>query len=130
MSNLVGTSYSPNYTSGVILNDGRILRYIANFGGSGIYIWIFADINGLKGPNKVGKDIFVLETNKDSNYYPVFVGSRLQRAKLISKGIDVQSDTDTNNMGCNKSSKGIFVGWLCGALIQQDGWKIKDDYPW
>lgn len=27
---------------------------------------------------------------------------------------------------CNKNSSGDY----CGALIQMDGWEIKDDYPW
>ena len=31
--------------------------------------------------------------------------------------------------GCNITA-GNVAGRYCGALIQHDGWKISDDYPW
>ena len=30
--------------------------------------------------------------------------------------------------GCNNTV--YRAGVMCGALIQRDGWEIKDDYPW
>ena len=35
-----------------------------------------------------------------------------------------------NQYACKKGTGADFAGGFCGALIQTDGWEIKDDYPW
>lgn len=37
---------------------------------------------------------------------------------------------DTNGYSCKTGTQGGYAGGYCGALIQADGWEIKDDYPW
>ena len=34
------------------------------------------------------------------------------------------------NYACKKGMHAPYAGGYCGALIQYDGWQIKDDYPW
>jgi len=69
------------------------------------------DINGAKGPNRYGKDVFVL--------------------LRVSDGVGVQpagytlSDSEINN-DCKKNG----VGYYCAEKIRRAGWKIEKDYPW
>ncbi len=80
------------------------------------------DINGKKGPNKAGRDMFTINiyaTSKDkvtlgaSSYY---TNSR-------------ESMLGTNSDGCNPAAIN-GGGGRCSGLIMRDGWKISDDYPW
>ena len=64
------------------------------------------DINGKKGPNQVGRDIFILE-NRDGTFVPA--------------GGDTWNDSSSNDY-CNPQSG---LGYGCAARIVQDGWKIK-----
>jgi prepilin-type N-terminal cleavage/methylation domain-containing protein len=66
---------------------------------------VTVDINGLKGPNIFGKDVFVFVADFEKNkVYPYA----------------------TDRTTCNKNSS----GGSCAAKIMKDGWKIADDYPW
>lgn len=72
---------------------------------------VFVDINGVKGPNRFGRDIFLMQIDFDKNV-------------IVPYGI---SSSDTKiNQNCSKSGDGI----ACFAKIVKDGWQIKDDYPW
>ncbi len=104
----------------IFLQDGTTL--ILSIDSNKHAVIIHVDINGNKNPNKVGRDVFTyyLNTSKtitkqnfwglDGNF------SNVSRDFLLNDG----------NRGCKKNS----LGYYCGALIQYDGWKIKDDYPW
>lgn len=96
-------------------------------------IFLFVDINGMKGPNEQGKDIFtllVVGPGTETSYWGIrnkgglyFQGSGLSRDYLLKNTSHCDcSGLSGNNGNCYKR--------FCGALIQQDGWKIKDDYPW
>ena len=77
---------------------------------------ILADLNDEKGPNILGRDVFVIELVSSSK-------------KLRMFGLN-RSDSelrDSPTSGCNVRSSQRFY---CGALIQQNGWQIKDDYLW
>lgn len=77
------------------------------------------DINGVKGPNILGKDIFSTTYGYNSskkNYY------KLQMYNYYNYTRDEILEKD-----CNKNGG---VGEFCGALIEMDGWQIKNDYPW
>lgn len=101
--------------------------YIAN----GMQIWVYTDsdqepkiagivvdINGDRRPNIVGRDIFFFElTNKSTQV--LLQGTGLTRENMI----------DHRGEGCNITA-GNVAGRYCGALIQLDGWEIRDDYPW
>ena len=81
-------------------------------------IGIAVDLNGDGRPNTVGKDIFFFEIRNNSPQV-VVQGMGSNRANLLSDGAE----------GCNTTAVNV-AGRYCGALIQQDGWEIKDDYPW
>jgi len=85
------------------------------------------DLNGLKGPNKYGRDAFYLCIDG-------------QRGKIIPYQIrdgesptvertreQLINDVASYNYRCNKTNG---RGMWCAALIIKDGWQIKDDYPW
>ena len=135
--NLAGRLVISNYSQliSVILSNGQIIIFkVAHDTG---YMWIFADINGTKGPNRVGKDVFVFDgrnhAQRDSNkYYIKFWGQSdlWGRANLIGNNI-TENTPNTGGYGCSKENKyGYYSGFYCGALIMLDGWKISDDYPW
>ena len=135
--NLAGRLMISNYSQlvSVILSNGQIIIFkVAHDTG---YMWIFADINGTKGPNRVGKDVFVFDgrnfAQRDSNkYYIKFWGQSdlWGRASLIGDNI-TENTPNTGGYGCSKENKyGYYSGFYCGALIMLDGWKISDDYPW
>ena len=75
-----------------------------------MFITIFADINGLQGPNETGKDIFAFIVHPSG--------------KLGFYNIDTEY-TRNQKLNLCKSS-----GVRCGDLIMTDGWEIKDDYPY
>ena len=85
---------------------------------SGSYADFYIDINGLQGPNKLGYDIFVVNLNvKNLN---------IRNSKnLFFYGIQ-HVDNRTNALNLCATSRPGF----CGAIIQYDGWKIKEDYPY
>lgn len=66
---------------------------------------IIFDINGLAKPNKIGRDVF---------YF------RLYKKKGLI-GYDESGD-----QGCERNAS----GYSCSQKIMEDGWEIKDDYPW
>lgn len=85
--------------------------------GSG-YAWIIIDINGLKGQNRFGRDVFATLLTKEKL---VMGWGNTNRNNIIN----------ASNYGCKKGlSTAYYAGFNCGALIMQDGWQIKDDYPW
>lgn len=103
----------------IFLKDGSILFISANNNGEKLFdLIMFVDINGLKDPNIVGKDVFAYYLNTSgagkSNFWGL-TGSNVKRETLLNDA-----------RGCNKNGLGEY----CGALIQYDGWEIKDDYPW
>lgn len=81
---------------------------------------IYFDLNASKRPNIMGKDIFMITI-----LYPqgktTFYGQNLNFTRDYILG--------NHDASCNKSS-GNLKGRTCGLLIQMDGWKISDDYPW
>lgn len=83
---------------------------------------ITVDINGEKGPNKYGKDIFMLELNSKYGLRQYGYGTgnwnRYGEYKYIQSG---------QQHSCNKNAD---FGYWCAAKIILDGWQIKDDYPW
>lgn len=110
------------------LNDGTFIMVAAdNYVRDGLntrlaYIWV--DINGVKPPNKMGKDIFYY------TYY-VFVQNASNSLNGTFKAVGVNNTRQnlvSENIGgaCNKNQNGV----CCAALIMRDGWEIKDDYPW
>lgn len=64
------------------------------------------DLNGAKGPNRFGRDVFRFDRIKGVGFVP--------------------SGYNSNNIDCSTQSSGAG----CATKIIRDGWQIKDDYPW
>ncbi len=126
---------NPVYT--IVLADGSalFLRTIVTTvnGGNGItiprsYVYVVVDINGHKGPNVKGKDIFAYMYWIQNDFTDIG-GIDLSGVLLPYGG--TQASTGYNReyfktQGCNKNSSGSY----CAALIMADNWEIKKDYPW
>ncbi|MBP7212291.1 type II secretion system protein, partial [bacterium] len=117
-------AYSPASGESFITSDGTgYLFYKGTYSGGKGFFDLVIDLNGFKKPNMSGKDVFnarlIPEYNGRSATNIVFVGTGDSRSNL----------TSTSNYGCNKKAS-TAPGHVCGALIQLDGWQIKDDYPW
>ena len=83
------------------------------------------DINGTKGPNLQGKDVFQF------SYY--ILSSADATGKFIPYyGYGLSVDTllnSTTSGSCNKSAV-YQAGLGCPAVIMMSGWKLPDNYPW
>lgn len=96
------------------------------------YEWLYIDINGLSGPNRIARDVFVL------NMTPDYHLNKKRNAEIIfwgegRNGEELRNPNPQNYgyYGCSSKNKnGYYAGYFCGALIQADGWKISEDYPW
>ena len=73
---------------------------------------VLIDINGSKGPNILGKDVFYLN------------GSLIDIIGIQPAGYSYS--TDVINENCSK--KGI--GRYCAEMIKRAGWEIGKNYPW
>ena len=115
---------SKNRTYGMILANGSVIGFYPR----GTLCEIYIDLNGKKGPNKLGKDLFDLLIIKNSinNEYIKVNKSGLYMA---GSGIERNELTSNNKRGCSKSTASLS-GMFCGALIMHDGWKIDKNYPW
>ena len=106
----------------LVLNDGSVLRM--NMAGYDYgtedepdvkltNVYILADINGKRGPNQTGKDMFAFyfqTQNGNFRFYSWSSSPVLERTRNLEM--------------CKKTPK------TCGQLIMQDGWEFKEDYPW
>ena len=95
-------------TGSIILSDGRLISFYAR----GNYLLIAADINGFGKPNRAGRDVFILH-------------------QYCKEGDCIVGYTPKFPRGfCDKSTNYLYNGWNCGMVIQDNGWKIPDGYPW
>ncbi len=119
------TTLSTN-TAKFYLNDGVFVGVNAvNTSYSGVsrkQADIYIDINGQKKPNFMGKDVFHFI------YYIYWEGNPGITGKLSPYG---SKDRDYN---LNSSDPAVCntggTGEYCTRVIMQDGWEIRDDYPW
>ena len=82
--------------SGLDVNGGRYTSLL-----------IFIDIDGLKGANTLGRDVFLFQLNENGNLFPYCL-----------------------NLNSRDAIKNKGVTGECGAaLIMYDGWEISKDYP-
>lgn len=135
----VSISDSSAYMAKYVLQDGSLLALKGNYVDAtegGGFVDVYVDINGLKGPNVVGKDIFSFflvqkaalgcnRGNGDIAYY-------IKAGGLYPDGfaIDVATNYSYQYRGCGKDVTYGMGGSWCTAKIIQDGWQIKDNYPW
>ena len=98
--------------------------------------WFWVDLNGLKKPNIVGKDVFPLLltfSQPSITNCPLGVNTKLGLFPL-GAACETLYDRDyllnETRYACNKDNSLGYAGAFCGALIMFDGWEIKSDYPW
>lgn len=84
---------------------------VANISDDGILARILIDANGVKEPNRLGKDIFLFGLANNGHLIPA--GSEEY------KSFDDSVDTDT----CTENSQG--TGAACAAKVMKDKWKIE-----
>ncbi len=85
------------------------------------------DVNGQKKPNKLGRDLFMIDVSRDLGVVPHAKndGEEITEAKKRTRD-QLRNGPSNEGYQCSKSGRGIW----CAALIMADGWQIKDDYPW
>ncbi len=121
------------YKNPIILKNGTILSIFTHDTG---YVWLFADLNGVSGPNRVGRDIFVFQgrqTRPDGRVEIDFWGGNASSREVLMADKVSEDDGGVNRSGyaCSKdNTHGFYARWYCGALIRKDGWEIRKDYPW
>jgi len=98
-----GAQFDIDYYGGGSMNS----HFVTNTNGK-TSIGIYMDINGNKGPNTLGKDIFVLGYSEKG----------IQPAGAESSETTIKND-------CKKGG----TGRLCLQYIIQNSWHIPDDYP-
>ena len=137
----------PNYSSSVFapltaagtvirLNNGSIVLLNMDWGTNPLTgnrsmrgLQFYIDIDGPKGKNTIGKDIFVAELpfaykTKFMMYeYWTLTGG----TSATMNKIEVSAKSRDDLM---QQCKEDTYGQSCGRLIEFDGWEIKDDYPW
>ena len=72
---------------------------------------VFIDINGLKGNNRAGKEVFLFDVAGSGTLIPY--GSNMFKA-LYSGNF---------NRTCSMSSSNLYVGLACTGKIADNGWK-------
>ena len=72
---------------------------------------VYVDIDGIKGENTLGKDVFEFVVNFDQS---------------IVRPLGYDKTVDEINQNCSHTGAGDY----CAAKIMNDGWEIADDYKW
>lgn len=114
-----------NYSSkAVALNSGMLLIFDGS-ATNNYYKTIAVDINGLKKPNKLGRDVFIFAIhNTEGVVAHKFKANMPEIPNNIRRTRNELKNGDS--LACSKTKYG---NW-CAALIMYDGWEIKKDYPW
>lgn len=118
------TNKAPFNTSYLFyLNDGTLIATNVIKASDRNRIIVTIDVNGKRPPNRMGRDIFRME------YY---LGSTGKYAKYNGKLVPTYVDYSRTDLLSNKSDRCNKKqnGDACFALILQDNWQIKPDYPW
>ena len=118
-----GSHYSLGVESGsnrivFITMDGFLYMIVTNYGANadGVSLtskMIYVDINGIRKPNVVGKDVFLLERKIDG-----------EKGGGVVPYCSEFSDTQVNYRCKQDSSE------CCAEKIKRAGWRIDKSYPW
>lgn len=117
------------------LANGTLVAVRTSAMDNGTSIIIYADTNGLTGPNVIGHDIFRMSITKT---YGFTLGadrseenSQWSQNSETNKNRSYLLSADYGTCNLNATDQfGFSAGDGCSLLIILDGWKISDDYPW
>ena len=107
-SSSVSASTNPSYQ----LANGAIVTVWSN----NQFLVFAVDLNGFQRPNVIGKDIFDFEL-----YW---------RAPRSLTAGNMITDRSAAINSCKGTTYSGGAPGQCSNIIAQDGWEIKDDYPW
>ncbi len=111
----------------VYLNDGTLFFYDEC---SDLVVY---DVNGEKGPNTYGRDLFYffLLTGVDSYYQMIYMShvNTVYCSRLLNaNGSEYKPYTTRSELINRCKNKEQNSG--CSRLLENDGWEFKDDYPY
>lgn len=121
------TSFKPqeNYGTTFVLNNSAIVNVqVGDIKGGKNRVRIIYDVNGIKGPNFLGKDAFIIELGGrqgggDKNKFLPYGYNKNKPCSYYKNGFQV-------NLTCTKDhGRGA-----CLAYIMCNGWNMPEDYPW
>ena len=128
-----GETFAPVTASGPILrlNNGTIAfisitNSIPNENGKKMLMGMnfYLDVDGPNGQNIIGKDVFEAAVPYTTNTKFIF----MQDYRITNATTNPKFVINSTRSSVLESCK--TTGRYCGALIQMDGWQIKNDYPW
>ncbi len=102
-----GTIYYVNVLAWIFDEDGHNTG-VATYN---MLSHVLVDINGVKPPNTLGKDVFAFTIDFNNN---------------VVKPYCIANTISNINANCQKSGNGV----CCSAKIIKDDWQIASDYPW
>ena len=122
IKNLYNGDAGPGKSAYVFIDGSCFGILIGGANDTSSFIHINYDYNCKNNPNEYDKDIFafLIRIKKSSNTYKFKAGSA-----------NTFSLTNRNDLldACKRHTEKGYEGG-CSALIEFDGWEIKDDYPW
>ena len=128
--NLSGSAYTgTTYKSGnknsyhISLADGTLITLNLD-SPSENGLWVGIDTNGISKPNRIGKDTFLFFFSTAHGLQPL--GGAGTPSTWLYGTYNRNNIKGNNGNACNKQKNGYW----CSALIMNDGWEIKKDYPW
>jgi len=113
----------------IVLNSGAIIYSTDSALSTPVTTRCYTvDINGLRGPNKYGRDAFFLCLDGErGRIIPHQLRDGEPPTTERTRDQLLNYSDGNYNYRCNKTSG---RGMWCAAVIMKDGWQIKDDYPW
>ena len=108
-------------SSKFILSNGTLLIVASMTNTNSVCKTIITDINGLKGPNVWGKDIFIFSLDNTKGVMPYGLGVEVAG---VNVPVDKYLLASREYRSCRQD--GVF----CAALMAVDSWEITDDYGW
>lgn len=128
--------YFDPYMGHKMVNDAKMTVYFADGSSlfpyySGFYSEFAYDVNGDKGPNKLGYDRFYfLFAQNDTARKNCFGNSDTYFGPYCPAGTSVtQMPRETILARCRDGWGNYPVGAWCVMLLQNDQWEFKADYP-
>lgn len=115
-------SLNSNWTR-FFLEDGTFVALQSHSGEKYKLVYVYADINGKKHINVVGRDVFMFvywiknEDNPELENHLFPFGNEFTLQELV------QNDNENN---CHSEKSGNY----CSSLIIKNDWKIPRQYPW